>query len=239
MSKEIFIDFRKSFPVQNINTGVTVTGADTTVNFIQFGGSGLELRHEAAAGTTLLGWTRSADGLVVPGDATDAEGFELCPGIISDNALPGIFKVGTDAAFEMWVEFQISATAAYDVCLAGFRKVAAYADIADAAAAGTAYEDVAFLNNNAGDIYSVTRLAAAAATLTDTTNNLGASTNVKLGVKVSSAGVCTFEIDGASPVVNTNTLTLATDTVVMPVFKIGHTATAGTCTIKKFYCDLQ
>ena len=239
MSKKLFIDFRNSHPVQNLNSGIAASGADNSVNFVQFGpgGPGLELQYQATC--TLFGWTKAAAGLTVPGDASDGEGIELIPSILSSSDLPGMFKVGTDAAFRMFAELQVSDKAAYDVCAVGFRKAAAYGNVTQASELITVYEDVAFLNVNAGDVYTATRLAGGVGTATDTTDNVANATNVKLEVLVSAAGVVSFKINDAAPTVNTNTITFAAGTILAPCILITHTATAGTCTLKKFYADLQ
>ena len=169
----------------------------------------------------------NAAGLVIPNDNTDNDGIEFTAGITSASRCA--FTVG-QYPFGVDIEFTIPDVSDYDVCAVGFRKAAAYAALASHAATITAYEDVALLNVNAGAIYTGVRLGAAAGTLTDTTDVVVDGGSHTLSVRVSTAGVCTFLIDGAAPTVNTNTVTLTAATVMVPFFRATKNAGAASDT---------
>lgn len=238
MSKGIYIDFRKHAPVQVIAAGTAATGADTSVNYMQFGEHSLEMYYETASAA--IGCTRDAAGLILPVDDLANDGVEMSPGIVADANLPGRFKIGTDAAFEGWLECAVPDATDWDVACFGFRKCAAYADVAAHAATITAYSDVALLNLNVDTgVFTGTRLNSGTGTLTDTTVNHADATIIKLGVKVSAAGVATFYIDDTVTAVDT--VTFDSTDIVTPFwhFTKAATNTATAPTIKRFYCGLQ
>lgn len=227
MSKEVYVDFREHAPVMSIAAGSAATGADTTVSNVAAGRHNLELYYAAA--NSDIGFTRNAAGWVLPNDNTDNEGGELGLGILASGAEPGHFTIGTDAAFSAKLVCKIPDVSDYDIFAFGFRKAAAYVAVASLdtpAELLTAWTDVGGLNVNAGDIYTITRLNSGTGTATDSTDNLADGTEVTLEVKVSAAGVVTFEIDGSAPTVNTNTLTFDTGDIVVPFLRYTKGGTA-------------
>jgi hypothetical protein len=115
----------------------------------------------------------------------------------------------------------------FDVVMAGFRKAAAPTTCAAAANVITAYSDTAVLNCNQGDIFTGVRLATGTGTLTDTTLNMADDDVAEFTVKVSAAGVVTFEVDGVAPP-EAGTLTLAADTIVIPFIQVTRDETGDT-----------
>lgn len=153
---------------------------------------------------------------------TNGDSIQLTQGILATSTRMR-FVVGTDA-FYMKVRLQIPDFSLYDVAAIGFRKLAAYADVADQAALGTAYEDVAFLNLNGStatatkvDVVSVTRLAAGAADVDEEEADYATDdTAITLEVHVTAAGVVTFMKDGVAVTGGANDLTLTDAAVMIP-----------------------
>jgi hypothetical protein len=226
--KRVAVDFRGvGNPIGLLNSGVAVQGGlDTNTNIMTLKGHYFET-YIAAASTDIV-YTPNADGLVIPNDNTDNEGIEISNGIAAATS-PVAFTVGTDPAFFFSLKFKIPDVSDYDIACVGFRAVEAYqavANIDDPAELITRYTDVAALNVNAGDIYTVTRDNSATGTATDTTDNWADNATKTLTVKVSAAGVVSFEIDGAAPTVDTNTITLDSAKVVVPFVRFTKGAAA-------------
>jgi hypothetical protein len=196
---------------------------DQATNFVRAGRHTLEVYNDSQNDLILPLLTMDANctnGYAFNIDAADNDGYEVTLGVTADNTLPYAFKVGTDPAFFLKVKLGIPDVSEFDVVTVGFRKAAAMADCASAAAAITAYTDCGGFNVNAGDIYSITRLNNGTGTATDTTDNWADDAVKELGVFVSSAGVLSLTIDGAAPTVNTNTLTFDTGDVLIPYIHV-------------------
>ena len=115
----------------------------------------------------------------------------------------------------------------FDVACVGFRKQAAYtAAIQADGELITDYTDIACLNVNLGNIDTNTRINSATGTATDTSDNWADDATKTLSVLVSAAGVVTFQIDGAAPTTNTNTLTFDDGDVVIPFMAFTVAATS-------------
>ena len=222
--KNTYVDFSDFQPVSCTQAlGAATSNADNAVNHFMAGNRCVFEMINSAVNSDVT-FTRTATGWTIPNDNTGDDGVELGLGILA--AGPGAFTVGTDPAFQLSVKFTIPDVSDYDVAAVGFRKQAAYTAAIEAhAELGTDYTDIACLNVNAGDIYTVTRINSATATLTDTTDNWADTNSKTLTVKVSGAGVVTFEIDGAAPTTNTNTLTFDDGDVVIPFVAFTKVAT--------------
>ncbi len=216
--KYTYVDFTEEGIVPQFaqTTNAVATAADNQVDWMNIRGQYFEWIQTAANSdiffekSTNVGWR-------VPNDNTDNEGIELTQGILSAGNGNGEFTVGTDGPFKLSVQFKIPDVSDYDVAFVGFRKVEAYTAALNAhAELGTDYTDLGGLNVNAGAIYSITRLNAGTAVLTDTTNTWADNAIKTLTVNVSVAGVCTFLIDGVAPTVNSNTLTFDTGDLLIP-----------------------
>jgi hypothetical protein len=229
--KFTYIDFKNAPPAGAMAqaTGLAAATTDNTTNvFLAPGGIPLEVRNEQTNSDVVFTYVVDANcttGWQIPNDNADNDGVEISLGITAETASRYGFKVGTDPAFEFAVKFGIPDVSDYDIAMIGFRKAAAYGDAlndpATTFASAVVYTDVVALNVNAGAIYTIagknqTGGGTGTFTATDTTNTWIDDAVKTLAVKVSSAGVVTFTIDGSAPTVNTNTLTLDTGDVMIP-----------------------
>lgn len=181
---------------------------------------------------TILKPSFGANGLDVGFDQTDNDGVELSQGITARSR--GAFVIGTDPAFFFSLQFSIATVAGTDDCAVGFRKAAAYtANIDD-------YTDMAVLNVISGDIKIETIDDNAATTTTDTTNNWLDGETHTLKVMVSSAGVVTYQIDGAAPTTVAAFTFDSGDTVVPFFFMLqANAAQTGAVNLKRWEVGLQ
>lgn len=226
-------------PLFNVTRSALVTAADNQTDcFWTERNHYFELYQEGDVTTSIL-HAKDAEGWQIFDLDTDSDSIQYSQGILATSTRMK-FTVGTDA-FYMKVKLDIPDVSEYDVACIGFRKLAAYADVADAAATGTAYEDVGLLNCNAGNIYTVTRVGAGTATLTDTTDDWADTEQHTLEVYVSSAGAVTFKIDGSAPTVNTNTATLTDAAVMIPCMIFTATGDTGSSMAKllSYECGIQ
>ena len=177
---------------------------------------------------TILAPKKTASGLDINMDQTDDDGIELSQGILagSKHAL----TVGTSGAFFFRVKFKIADVSGTDDCAIGFRKAEAYpANIDD-------YDEMAALNVISGDIKIETILNGGATATTDTTDNWADAAEHTLEVKVSAAGVVTYEIDGAAPTA-TAAFTFDDTEVVVPFFYfLNASDIAGAVEITEWEC---
>jgi len=134
-----------------------------------------------------------ATGLNLAFSQVDDEGVEFTSGGVVARGR-NIFTVGTSPAFFLRVHFDIEDVSGTDDCAVGFRKVEAYQAAIDA------YDELACMNVISGNITIETILNDATATSTDTLNDWGDTEDHTLTVRVSEAGVVTYEIDDAAPV---------------------------------------
>jgi hypothetical protein len=219
LNKNTYIDFRLGTPQCRTDAvGQIGVVTDAGINSHQIGASTLQSYNDTANALiigTLLNDANLNTGMEVPSDAADNNGGEFYGTAIADAAMPMAFKVGTVGAFQFSLTFGMPVVADYDVCLLGFRKVAAAADIATAAATLTAYSDLFALNIDNGAIKVTERLNSGTGVTTDTTDTLANDTEVTLKCLVSSAGVCTATIDGAAPTA-TSTFTFDDGDIVTP-----------------------
>ena len=251
--KRTYVDFRRGAPAGAMSqaTGLQSAVTDDIVNVVTApGGVTFEIRNEQANAQIVPAYVNDTDctsGWELPLDNTDGDGIEFGQGILGIADAPYAFKIGTDGAFKLSVKFGIPVVLDHSLCAVGFRTAQAYGDaMVSAATLDTAYgattNEYALFNILNGDIYTLTSATGAAVTATDNTDNWAADAVKTLTVLVSSAGVVTFQIDGAAPTVNTNTLTFATDTYVIPCFIVAKDATATADTppiLATWFCGLQ
>jgi hypothetical protein len=247
--KKLYIDFRNYAPVTCAQTGGAAAGTDNTVTNCQVGPYTLEVRNEQLNGD--ITFTRNAAGWVIPNDNTDNDGVEIGFGVAETTTNNGqsVFTIGTDPAFKLSVKFTIPDVSDYDVCAIGFRKAAAYGDAPNAPtifSSAVLYTDAAGFNVNAGDIYTFTGKnqtggGTGTYTATDTTDNWADGESHTLTVLVSASGVVTFQIDGAAPTVNTNTLTFDSGDEIIPFILMTKGAAASDTPpiLTTLYCGLQ
>lgn len=165
---------------------------------------------------TITAPSLTTTGLSVSLDLTDNDGLEITEGILSKSRRA--FTIGTDNDFFLRVKFKIADVSGTDDCAVGFRKSAAYAANIDD------YTDMAVLNVILGDIKIETILNNAATVTTDTTDNWADAETHELKVRVSAAGVVTYQIDGAAPTVIA-AFTFDDGDVVIPFFYFLHATT--------------
>lgn len=208
----------RTFPVSASKLGTACTGSAGDENVSYFGMNGFEWH---VLGTqTLLNIPLVATGWDVGGlDQTADDGVEITRGILANS--PEKFVIGTSPAFYARCKFSIADVSGTDDCAFGFRKLEAYqANIDD-------YADMAALNVISGAINIETIKGGAATTTTDTTNTWADGATHTLEVKVSSAGVVTYLIDGAAPT-TTAAYTFTDALSVIPFFYfLQHTDIAG------------
>lgn len=239
LTKNCHYDFRAYAPVGGIDAtnGVPVN-TDNTTNFFLCGQHSLQTLNIAQ--NTDIGFTRNANGWVIPNDNTDDEGIEIAPGVVSNANMPYCFTVGTEPAFFCRAVFTIPDVSDYDVAFCGFRLAGAFAasgTFDEAADVITAYNSVNGINVNLGAIYTATRLAAGVGTLTDTTQTMTDGQFIAIENRVSAAGVtsCLVGVGAsaalaqaalAAPTVNTNTITHAAAVILVPTLVFAKGANA-------------
>ncbi len=176
--------------------------------------------------------TWDANGLDFGINLTDNEGLEFTSGGIIERGR-NIFTVGTDPAFFLSVTLEITDVSGTDDCLVGFRLVEAYQSAVDD------YDELAALNVIQGAITIETILNDATAVSTDTTNTWANTATKTLTVRVSEAGVVTYQIDGAAPTV-TAAFTFDDADVLTPFFYFLHgDHFAETTYLQKWECGYQ
>ena len=206
------------------------TGGDENIILC---GSGNAFEWHVLGTQTILNFDWEEPGLDAGSlDATADDGAEISTGIGA--GAPVQFTVGTDPAFYFKMRFSIEDITGTDDCAMGFRKREAYqANVDD-------YDEMAVLNVISGAIYIETITKPGAATVpTDTTDTWSDTTTHTLCVKVSSAGVVTYEIDGVAPTAIA-AFTFTTGTVLIPFFYLlNHTDLHGYAVIYEWECGYQ
>ncbi len=191
------------------NTGlpITTTGA---INSLVTGNSNYFEYIMLGAGQTILypTWTNGS-GLMIGLDAADNEGAEWSNGITALSRFA--FIIGTDAAFHLKARFTIADVSDIDYCLVGFRKAEAIQADPDN------YDEGAWLNVNAGNIFGEAILNGGATDKVDTTDNWADAATHTLEIKVSKTGVVTYLIDGVAPTTVPTSFTFDTGEVVVPI----------------------
>lgn len=225
----VYEDFRQN-PIACADAGGGApTGTAGDINYMSFGFNVFEY-HVKGTQTILVG-VLTAEGFNVGMDQTNNDGVELTTGILARSETT--FTVGTSGAFFFRLKFKIEDVSGSDDCAMGFRKAEAYqANIDD-------YDEMAALNVIAGAIKIETILNNAATTTTDTTDTWADNATKTLKVKVSGAGVVTYEIDGVAPTV-TAAFTFDNAEVVVPFFYFLHDSDlAGEVELIEWECGLQ
>lgn len=209
-------------------SGSAATGSTGDENVMVLNGNTFE--YHILGTQTILSPQAAATGLDVAMDQTDDDGVEITRGILTNS--PEVFTVGTSPAFFARCKFSIGDVTGTDDCAFGFRTMAAYqADIGS-------YNDMAVLNVISGDIYTETLLATVAVS-TDTTDNWADGATHTLEVKVSSAGVVTYLVDGAAPT-TTVAFTFTAGIVLIPFFYMLNDAhLVDTCVLQQWTVGYQ
>jgi hypothetical protein len=193
----IDVSFQSSPIVQSaLNTGVAPTGATGDVNLLHFQEGFILEEFVKGAGQTIIAPRMTATGLLVSGDLTATEGYEINAGAARANS-PLSFTIGTSPAFFAELRFTVADVSGVEPAYFGFRKTqandATYTNYTDFVAFG--------LDNlvSTGKAIIQTQLNTGGIVSTDTTDVWADTTAHTLKVLVSAAGVVTFTIDGVAP----------------------------------------
>lgn len=156
-------------------------------------------------------------------DQTAGDGLELTHGILARS--PVAFTIGTDAAFFCQATFKVEDASGCNPLLIGFRKAEAYQ------ATQAAYADYAMIGiigtANPNTIKTTTEAAGGGNTDTDTTMTWADGATKQLKVKVSAAGVVTYEVNNAAPTVVAAFSFTAADVVIPEIIFIQAADIAG------------
>lgn len=223
------LELFKSQPIATEIDGTAASGATGATNILLAGRNIFEY-HIKGAGQTILVPQLAAGGLDISLDQTSAEGVEITQGITARS--PGAFTVGTDGPFFFSAKLDVEDVSGAAELAVGFRKAASFtANLDD-------YTDFAVLNAQAGTINIETALNNAATVTTDTTETWADGASHTLTVKVSRAGVVTYEVDGAAPG-TVAAYTFDAGDVVVPVLFFLHGAdVAGAVLLERWECGL-
>lgn len=198
------------------NTGVAPTGTTGAVNLMYMQDGCLMEQFILGAGQTIIAPRMTANGLDISLDQTITEGAEYNFG--ARNNAKHAYTIGTTAAFEFSATIYVADISGAAPLMIGFRKVeannATFANYTDYVGIG--------LNTvtSATNVTILSELNAGGQTATDTTDAWGgdaAAQTVK--VKVSGAGVVTFEVGGVAATV-APAFTFDSGDVVMPYIRI-------------------
>lgn len=219
------------------NTGGVATGATGDVNILSCEQGFMMEQFILGAGQTIIKPVMDANGLLISLDLTATEGAEYNLGAARTNSRSA-FTIGTDAAFFLEVELYVADLSGGNPYVIGFRKSEANnATIAN-------YSDYACLGMNsvtsATNVTILTELNGGGQTATDTTDAWGGDASTqKLTVKVSAAGVTTFEVGGVAATA-APAFTFDNADVVVPFIHLLHGAAApGAVNLVSWKCGYQ
>jgi hypothetical protein len=202
-------------------------------NLLQFPSSIFEYHIKGTQ--TIVAPVLTAVGLDIGMDQTAGDGIELTHGILSRS--PVAFVVGTDPAFYVSATLKVADASGANPLLIGLRKaeayqatVAAYADYAMIGIIGTV---------NPNTIFTTTEAAGGGSVSTDTTMTWADAAVKQLKVKVSAAGVVTYEVNNAAPTVVAAFSFTAGDVVIPSLFFLHAADLAGLVEISNWEAGLQ
>jgi hypothetical protein len=218
--------------VGRLGVGAAV-GSTGSRNLLKFPGTQFEYHIKGTQ--TILSPVLTAVGLDIGMDQTAADGIEMTHGILSRS--PVAFVVGTDPAFYVSATIKVEDASGANPLLIGFRKaeayqatMAAYADYAMIGIIGTA---------DPNTIKTTTEAAGGGNTDTDTTMTWADAAIKQLKVKVSAAGVVTYEVNNAAPTVVAAFSFTAADVVVPDFFFLNAADLAGLVEVINWEVDFQ
>jgi hypothetical protein len=206
-----------------LNTGVAPTGATGDVNLLSFQEGIIMEEYVIGAGQTIIMPRMDANGLLISGDLTASEGYEIGYDATRANSRNS-FTIGTSPAFYLQVRYRVADASGCEPAFIGFRKTQAYQTVGNLAS----YTDFACfgLNNAVSTAKCIieTQLNTGGLVSTDTTDTFADGSTHTLRINVSSAGVVTFLRDGIAPSV-TQAYTFDGGDVVHPMWR--HEFNAG------------
>lgn len=203
------------------NTGAAPTGATGDTNIVCCREGVMMEEFVIGAGQTIIAPRMDANGLLVSGDLTVAEGYEYNFGAARTNSRHA-FTIGTSPAFFFELRFRINDMDGAAPYVFGFRKVeannAVFGDYTDYATIGM------IAASSATQVVTATELNSGGQTVTNTTDLWGGDgTTNTLTVLVSAAGVVTYLLNGVVPTV-VAAFTFDAADVVVPFIRITHSA---------------
>lgn len=222
--KRIYVDFTAGPPTGGTvvpGTGAIAAVTDNVVNaFVCPGGQIMLIRNEQQNDDIVPTYTIDTDctnGWELPIDsaAASADAVEVSfGGISADASLPYVFKVGTDPAFELRTKIGIPDVSEVNLFV-GFRKAAAYVTGADTAAEiETAYTDKCGFSIEAGAIHCMNSNDNTDDDV-DSTLTWADDAVKTLTVKVSAAGLITYQVNGTAVATVPTTVTSLDDAELM------------------------
>lgn len=231
-SKYWFDNFQVN-PVTSAVGGGAATGVagDNNVLYTAFG----QYEWNVIGTQTILAPKLDTFGLNLVQDNTAGDGIELCMGQTSLS--PMGFTIGSDAAFFLQAVFKVQDASGTNPLIIGFRKAQAfdatlsnYTDFATIGIVGTA---------NPNTVKLQTQVNTGGVVTTDTTQTVADGATVQFKVKVSSAGVVTYELNYAAPTV-VAAFTFDTADVVVPFIRFTEAADITTqAAINYLECGFQ
>ena len=206
-----------------LSTGGAPTGVAADVNIVHCR-EGVIMEEYVIGTQTIIAPRMDANGLLVSGDLTVAEGYEYNFGAARTNSRHA-FTIGTSPAFQFELRMRIATMAGAAPYVFGFRKVeannAVFNDYTDYATIGM------IAGTSATQVVTSTELNAGGNTITNCTDLWGGNgTTNTMTVKVSAAGVVTYLLNGVAPTV-VAAFTFDNGDVVVPFIRLTHSATPG------------
>jgi hypothetical protein len=203
-----------------LNTGGAPTGTNGDVNIVHCR-EGVILEEFVIGTQTIIAPRMDANGLLVSGDLTVAEGYEYNFGAARTNSR-NAFTIGTSPAFMFQLRFRINDMDGANPYIFGFRKVeannATWTNYTDYAAIGM------IASTSTTKIVTATELNSGGTTITNVNDNWGGDgTTNTCTVLVSAAGVVTYLINGVAPTAPA-AFTFDTPDIVVPFIHIVHSA---------------
>lgn len=206
-----------NFKVQPVTSKVgggaaTGTAGDNNVLYTQFGA----YEWNVIGTQTILAPSLDTFGLNLVQDNTAGDGIELSMGVTALS--PMAFTIGQPAFF-IQAQFKVQDVSGANPLIIGLRKVQAF----DATLAN--YTDFVSIGivGTAGDIQLQTQLNTGGVVTTDTTLNAVDGAVFQVKIKVSSAGVVTYEYNYAAPTV-VAAFTFDAGDVVIPFIRFTEAA---------------
>lgn len=169
----------------------TGTAGDQNVLYTAFG----QYEWNVIGTQTILAPSLDSFGLNLVQDNTSGDGIELCMG---QTALsPMHFTTNEDAAFFLQTVFKVEDVSGTNPLIIGFRKVQAFN------ATLSSYTDFVSIGivGTAAKIQLQTQLNTGGVVTTDTTQTVSDGVAFQLGIKVSSTGVVTYQLNYQEPTV--------------------------------------
>ena len=238
-----YVDFRQE-PVTTVlakATHAVATGGDNQEDYTRVGSEGHYFEWIQTGQNDVIFPVASATGWKLPMD-TATDGIEITQGIVAGDPTAMKFVVGTDA-FYIKVKAEITTLANFAHFGVGFRELAAYTDIGNAAAAITAYDEKIMLKAvvTSGITSYTSSVAGADASATVLGSPIATGVAFTWEIHVDLAGVCTAKVDGVvDTTFNAAALTQAATTVLIPSISFcGNATGASSVELVTYECGLE